>query len=162
MGSSVYDIEMARLSGKPERLSTYEGKVVMAVNVASKCGFTPQYAGLETLYERYSDRGFTVLGFPCNQFGRQEPGEAEQIEQFCRVNYGVTFPMFAKIDVKGPDQAPLYALLSRNADDAGKGGSVGWNFEKFLLDRGGNVTRRFRSRIKPEDPRVIEAIEALL
>src|SRR5215831_17789268 len=112
----IYDLELARLNGKAESLATYKGKVVMAVNVASKCGFTPQYAGLEKLYERYSDRGFTVLGFPCNQFGRQEPGEAEQIEQFCRVNYGVTFPMFAKIDVKGPDQAPLYALLSQNVD----------------------------------------------
>ncbi|HET7466445.1 MAG TPA: glutathione peroxidase [Candidatus Dormibacteraeota bacterium] len=158
----IYDIEMPRLSGKPESLSGYAGKVVMAVNTASKCGFTPQYAGLEKVYERFSDRGFTILGFPCNQFGRQEPGSAEQIEQFCRVNYGVTFPMFAKIDVKGADQHPLYALLTETPDDAGKAGNVGWNFEKFLIARDGTVTRRFRSRVKPEDPRVIEAIEALL
>ena len=158
----IYDIEMPRLSGKPESLSSYAGKVVMAVNTASKCGFTPQYAGLEKVYERFSDQGFTILGFPCNQFGRQEPGSAEQIEQFCRVNYGVTFPMFAKIDVKGADQHPLYALLTETPDDAGKAGNVGWNFEKFLIARDGSVTRRFRSRVKPEDPRVIEAIEALL
>lgn len=158
----IYDIEMPRLSGKPESLSSYAGKVVMAVNTASKCGFTPQYAGLEKVYGRFSDRGFTVLGFPCNQFGRQEPGSAEQIEQFCRVNYGVTFPMFAKIDVKGADQHPLYALLTDTPDDSGKAGNVGWNFEKFLIARDGTVTRRFRSRVKPEDPRVIEAIEGLL
>ena len=158
----IYDIEMPRLSGKPESLSSYAGKVVMAVNTASRCGFTPQYAGLEKVYERFSDRGFTVLGFPCNQFGRQEPGSAEQIEQFCRVNYGVTFPMFAKIDVKGADQHPLYALLTETPDDSGKAGNIGWNFEKFLIARDGTVTRRFRSRVKPEDPRVIEAIEGLL
>jgi glutathione peroxidase len=158
----IYDMEMPRLSGKTESLSTYAGKVVMAVNVASKCGFTPQYAGLESLYERYSERGFTILGFPCNQFGRQEPGSAEQIEEFCRINYGVTFPMFSKIDVKGADQHPLFALLTQTADDGGKAGSVGWNFEKFLLDREGNVVRRFRSRVKPEDARVTEAIEGLL
>ena len=158
----IYDLEMPRLSGKPERLSAYAGKVVMAVNTASKCGFTPQYAGLEKIFELYSDRGFTVLGFPCNQFGRQEPGSAEQIDEFCRINYGVTFPMFAKIDVKGADQHPLFALLTETPDDAGKAGNVGWNFEKFLVDRDGKVARRFRSRVKPEDPRVLEAIEALL
>jgi glutathione peroxidase len=158
----IYDLEMPRLNGRPESLATYRGKVVLAVNVASKCGFTPQYAGLESLYERYADRGFTVLGFPCNQFGRQEPGSAEQIEEFCRVNYGVTFPIFAKLDVKGADQSPLFAELTQTPDDAGKAGSVGWNFEKFLIDRQGNVTRRFRSRVKPEDTRVTEAIESLL
>jgi glutathione peroxidase len=159
---SVYDIELPRLNGKPESLSTYSGKVVMAVNVASRCGFTPQYAGLEALYERYSDRGFTVLGFPCNQFGHQEPGSAEQIQQFCKINYGVTFPLFSKLDVKGPGQHQLYELLSETPDDGGKAGNVGWNFEKFLVDRDGKVVRRFRSRVKPEDPRVVEAIEALL
>ncbi|HKW06033.1 MAG TPA: glutathione peroxidase [Candidatus Dormibacteraeota bacterium] len=158
----IYDLELPRLNGKPESLSAYKGKVVLAVNVASKCGFTPQYAGLEAIYERYSDRGFTVLGFPCNQFGRQEPGSAEQIQQFCQVNYGVTFPLFAKLDVKGPDQSPLFARLTESPDDAGKAGNVGWNFEKFLIDRDGKVVRRFRSRVKPEDARVTEAIEALL
>ena len=158
----IYDIEMPRLNGATESLATYAGKVVLAVNVASRCGFTPQYAGLEALYELYSDRGFTVLGFPCNQFGHQEPGSAEQIQQFCKINYGVTFPLFAKLDVKGANQHPLYTLLSETPDDGGKAGSVGWNFEKFLVDRTGNVTRRFRSRVKPEDSRVVEAIEALL
>ena len=162
MASSVYDIEMPRLSGKPESISTYSGKVVLAVNVASRCGFTPQYAGLEALYERYSDRGFTVLGFPCNQFGHQEPGNADQIQEFCKINFGVTFPLFAKLDVKGPEQHPLYALLSETPDDGGKAGNVGWNFEKFLVDREGKVTRRFRSRVKPDDARVVEAIESLL
>ena len=158
----IYDLELPRLNGRSESLSTYKGDVVLAVNVASKCGFTPQYAGLEAIYERYSDRGFKVLGFPCNQFGRQEPGSAEQIDQFCRINYGVTFPMFAKLDVKGPEQSPLFAELSQTPDDSGKAGSVGWNFEKFLIDREGKVVRRFRSRVKPEDPKVTEAIEALL
>ena len=158
----IYDLELPRLNGKPQSLSAYKGEVVLAVNVASKCGFTPQYAGLEAIYKRYSDRGFTVLGFPCNQFGRQEPGSAEQIQEFCKVNYGVTFPLFAKLDVKGPEQSPLYARLTQTPDDAGKAGNVGWNFEKFLIDREGNVVRRFRSRMKPEDPRVTQAIEALL
>lgn len=158
----IYDLEMRRLNGKPESLSTYKGDVVLAVNVASKCGFTPQYAGLEKIYERYSDRGFKVLGFPCNQFGRQEPGSAEQIQEFCQINYGVTFPMFAKLDVKGPEQSPLFAELTQTPDDSGKAGNVGWNFEKFLIDREGRVVRRFRSRVKPEDSRVTEAIEALL
>lgn len=158
----IYDLEMPRLNGKPESLSTYKGDVVLAVNVASKCGFTPQYAGLEKIYERYSDRGFKVLGFPCNQFGRQEPGSAEQIQEFCQINYGVTFPMFAKLDVKGPEQSPLFAELTQTPDDSGKAGNVGWNFEKFLIDREGRVVRRFRSRVKPEDSRVTEAIEALL
>ena len=158
----IYDLELPRLNGRPEALSNYKGDVVLAVNVASKCGFTPQYAGLEKIYERYSDRGFKVLGFPCNQFGRQEPGSAEQIQEFCQINYGVTFPMFAKLDVKGPEQSPLFAELTQTPDDSGKAGSVGWNFEKFLIDREGKVVRRFRSRVKPEDPKVIEAIEALL
>ena len=158
----IYDLELPRLNGRPESLSAYKGDVVLAVNVASKCGFTPQYAGLEKIYERYSDRGFKVLGFPCNQFGRQEPGSAEQIQEFCQINYGVTFPMFAKLDVKGPEQSPLFAELTQTPDDSGKAGNVGWNFEKFLIDREGKVVRRFRSRTKPEDPKVTEAIEALL
>lgn len=158
----IYDLEMARLNGRPESLSKYKGEVVLAVNVASKCGFTPQYGGLQSLYDRYGDRGFTVLGFPCNQFFNQEPGNAEQIQEFCQINYGVTFPLFEKLDVKGPNQHPLYAELAETADDAGKAGNVGWNFEKFLIDRDGKVVRRFRSKVTPEDPRVTEAIEALL
>jgi glutathione peroxidase len=130
------------------------------VNVASKCGNTPQYAGLQALYDKYSDRGFTVLGFPCNQFFGQEPGTAEQIQEFCTLNYGVTFPLFAKLDVKGDKQHPLYALLTESPDDAGKAGNVTWNFEKFLVGRDGRVLRRFRPKVLPEDPRVVEAIEA--
>jgi len=159
---SIHDIELPRLDGKPAHLSDYAGKVVLAVNVASKCGFTPQYAGLQALHDRYSERGFTVLGFPCNQFFNQEPGSAEQIEQFCSVNYGVSFPLFAKLDVKGGKQYTLYAILSESADDAGKNGNVAWNFEKFLVGRDGRVLRRFRSKTVPEDPKVIEAIESAL
>ncbi len=160
--SSIHRLELPRLSGKPESLGTYAGKVILAVNVASRCGFTPQYAGLQRLYDRFAGRGLMVLGFPSNQFGRQEPGSAEEIEQFCRVNYGVTFPMFAKLEVKGDDQSPLYGILMQAPDDAGKAGNVSWNFEKFLIDRQGQVRRRFRSRVKPEDPQVVQAIESLL
>jgi glutathione peroxidase len=159
---SIYDLELPRLSGKPETLSVYSGKVVLAVNVASKCGFTPQYAGLQALQDRYADRGFVVAGFPCNQFFHQEPGTAEQIQEFCSLNYGVTFPLFAKLDVKGPSQHPLYAILSESADDAGKAGNVSWNFEKFLIARDGRVARRFRSKLVPEDHRILDAIESLL
>jgi glutathione peroxidase len=159
---SVYDIELPRLSGKPAKLSEYAGKVVLAVNTASKCGLTPQYAGLQTLHDRYAARGFTVLGFPSNQFFNQEPGSAEQIEEFCTINYGVTFPMFAKLDVKGSNQHSLYEILTQFPDDTGKAGNVTWNFEKFLIGRDGRVVRRFRPKVLPEDPAVIEAIEALL
>jgi glutathione peroxidase len=155
-------VELSRLDGKPESLSAYSGKVVLAVNVASRCGFTPQYAGLQALQDRYSDRGFTVLGFPCNQFFHQEPGSAEQIQEFCSINYGVTFPLFAKLDVKGEGQHPLYSILTESADDSGKAGNVSWNFEKFLVGRDGHVVRRFRSKVVPEDPMLIEAIESLL
>ena len=159
---AVLDIEMPRLDGTPAKLSEYEGKVVLAVNVASKCGFTPQYTGLEALYEKYSPRGFTVLGFPCNQFFGQEPGSAEKIQEFCSLNYGVTFPLFSKLDVKGGNQHPLYSILTSISDDAGKAGNVGWNFEKFLVGKDGKVVRRFRTRVVPEDPKIAEAIEALL
>jgi glutathione peroxidase len=159
---SIHSVELPRLNGKPESLGVYAGKVVLAVNVASRCGFTPQYAGLEALYEKYADRGFTVLGFPCNQFLHQEPGTAEQIEEFCKVNFGVTFPLFAKLDVKGPEQHPLYAILSETDDDAGKAGAVRWNFEKFLVDRDGRPVRRFRSKVTPQDPQLVEAVESLL
>jgi glutathione peroxidase len=159
---TIYDIELPTLSGKPESLGTYAGKVVLAVNVASKCGLTPQYAGLQALQDKYSARGFTVLGFPSNQFFNQEPGNAEQIQSFCSVNYGVTFPLFAKLDVKGSKQHPLYAILSDFPDDSGKAGNVTWNFEKFLVGRDGRVVKRFRPKVVPEDPRVTEAIESLL
>jgi glutathione peroxidase len=159
---AIYEVELSRLDGKPESLSAYSGKVVLAVNVASRCGFTPQYAGLQALQERYSDRGFTVLGFPCNQFFHQEPGSADQIQEFCSINYGVTFPLFAKLDVKGEGQHPLYSILTESPDDSGKAGNVRWNFEKFLVGRDGRVVRRFRSKVVPEDPMLIEAIESLL
>jgi glutathione peroxidase len=159
---SIHEIELPRLDGKPAHLSEYAGKVVLAVNVASKCGFTPQYAGLQALHDRYSARGFTVLGFPSNQFFNQEPGSAEQIQEFCNLNYGVSFPLFAKLDVKGGKQHPLYAILSESADDSGKNGNVAWNFEKFLVGRDGRVLRRFRSKTVPEDPKVAEAIESAL
>jgi glutathione peroxidase len=159
---SIHEVELPRLNGKPESLSAYSGKVVLAVNVASRCGFTPQYAGLQALQDRYADRGFTVLGFPSNQFFHQEPGTAEQIQEFCSLNYGVTFPLFAKLDVKGEGQHPLYSLLSETPDDSGKAGNVSWNFEKFLVGRDGHVVRRFRSKVTPEDPRIVEALEALL
>ena len=149
LSRSIYEIELPRLNGRQESLSAYAGKVVLAVNVASRCGFTPQYAGLEALHERYPTNDFTVLGFPCNQFLHQEPGTAEEIEQFCSVNFGVTFPLFAKLDVKGPNQHPLYAILTELPDDAGKAGAVAWNFEKFLIDREGHAVHRFRSKVAP-------------
>ena len=147
-------------SFKASRLNS--GEVLLAVNVASRCGFTPQYAGLQALQDRYADRGLVVVGFPCNQFSHQEPGTAEEIQEFCSINYGVTFPLFAKLDVRGANQHPLYAILSESADDSGKAGNVSWNFEKFLIGRDGRVARRFRSKVVPEDPRIVEAIETLL
>jgi glutathione peroxidase len=162
VGQSIYQVELPRLNGKLESLSVYSGKVVLAVNVASRCGFTPQYAGLQALQDRYADRGFVVVGFPCNQFFHQEPGTAEQIQEFCSLNYGVTFPLFAKLDVKGERQHALYAIFSESADDSGKAGNVSWNFEKFLVGRDGRVARRFRSKVVPQDPRIVDAIESLL
>jgi glutathione peroxidase len=159
---TIHDIELPTLGGKAESLGAYAGKVVLAVNVASKCGLTPQYAGLQALQDKYSARGFTVLGFPSNQFFNQEPGNADQIQSFCSVNYGVTFPLFAKLDVKGSKQHPLYAILSDFPDDSGKAGDVTWNFEKFLVGRDGRVVRRFRPKVVPEDPKIVEAIESLL
>jgi glutathione peroxidase len=158
----MYDIELPRLDGKPAKLSAYAGKVVLAVNVASRCSLTPQYAGLQALNDRYAERGFRVLGFPSNQFFNQEPGSSEEIQEFCSLNYGVTFPLFAKLDVKGDSQHPLYAILTETPDDSGKAGNVKWNFEKFLVGRDGRVVRRFRSKVVPEDPQLIEAIESLL
>ena len=159
---SIHEVSLPRLSGEPASLAEYDGQVVPAVNVASKCGFTPQYAGLQALHDRYSRRGFTVLGFPCNQFHGQEPGTAEQIQEFCSLNYGVSFPLHEKLDVKGDHQHQLYEILTEAADDSGKAGNVGWNFEKFLVGKDGRVVRRFRTKVTPEDPRIAEAIEALL
>ena len=159
---SVYDIPLTTLDGQPASLAEHKGEVMLAVNVASKCGFTPQYSALQALYEKYADQGFAVLGFPCNQFLFQESGSADQIATFCSANYGVTFPMFEKLKVKGRDQHPLYAELTKATDDNGKAGNVKWNFEKFLINREGEIVGRFRSKVKPDDPSVVSAIEAAL
>jgi glutathione peroxidase len=156
---SLYDIPLTTLAGKSATLAEHRGEVLLAVNVASKCGFTPQYEGLEKLHETYAARGFAVLGFPCNQFLFQEKGSADEIAQFCSLTYGVTFPMFAKLNVRGRQQHPLYAQLT-NGD--GRGGGVRWNFEKFLISRDGEVIAHWRSTTTPEDPAVTSAIEAAL
>jgi glutathione peroxidase len=160
---SVRDISVRTLAEVPTTLGELAGdKATLVVNVASKCGMTPQYAGLVRLQERYGDRGFTVVGVPCNQFGGQEPGSAEQIAEFCVTTYGVDFPLLEKADVNGEGRHPLYATLVSAADASGNAGDVQWNFEKFLLDREGNVVARFRTRTEPEDPAVIEAIEKVV
>lgn len=143
------DFSAATLTGDRQDLSAYDGQVVLVVNTASKCGFTPQYAGLEELQQSYADRGFTVLGFPCNQFGEQEPGEAEEIGAFCEKNYGVSFPMFAKVDVNGDDAHPLFAWL-RDQKSGLLGGRIKWNFTKFLIGRDGQVLSRYAPTTKPE------------
>ncbi|MDG4774302.1 glutathione peroxidase [Solwaraspora sp. WMMD792] len=158
----IYDIPLTTLAGQPGSLGDYAGKALLVVNVASKCGLTPQYAGLEQLHERYADRGFSVVGFPCNQFGGQEPGSAEEIQEFCSATYGVTFPMFAKIEVNGPGRHPVYAELTETADADGTAGDIQWNFEKFLIAPDGRVVGRFRPRVEPTDDAVVTAIEAQL
>ncbi len=159
---SLYEYPVATLSGEPGSLATYAGKAVLVVNVASKCGLTPQYEGLEKLQERYEGRGFTVVGFPCNQFMGQEPGSAEEIQEFCSTTYGVTFPMFEKIDVNGEDQHPIYAELTKVADAEGHTGDIRWNFEKFLLSPEGEVIHRYAPLVEPEDPALVADIEAAL
>ena len=158
---SLYDIPLTTLDGTPTSLKDYEGQVVMVVNVASKCGYTPQYAGLEKLYEKYADQGFTILGFPCNQFLFQEPGGADSITA-CSTSYGVTFPIMEKVAVRGRKQHPLYAELVKSKTAEGKGGGVKWNFEKFLIGRDGQVVGRFRTKVEPLDPSVTEAVEKAL
>jgi glutathione peroxidase len=150
------------LDGSDTTVNAYAGQALLVVNVASQCGFTRQYAGLEALHERYRDRGLTVVGVPCNQFGAQEPGTAEEIAEFCQVNFGVTFPLLAKTDVNGPDRHPLFARLTEVADATGKAGDVTWNFEKFLVSPQGEVVGRFRTKIEPDDPELVAAIEAVL
>jgi glutathione peroxidase len=150
---------MKSLAGKEVDLAQYRGKVVMIVNVASKCGLTPQYKQLQAIHEKYSKEGLAILGFPCNQFGHQEPGTAQEIRKFCRVNYGVSFDMFAKIEVNGKGACPLYKYL-KSLSTAPKGpGEISWNFEKFILDRNGEVIARFAPPTKPDDPEVIKVIE---
>ncbi|HEX3824175.1 MAG TPA: glutathione peroxidase [Mycobacteriales bacterium] len=159
---SLYEIPLTTIDGKPATLAEHSGEVMLAVNVASKCGFTPQYTALQALQQTYADRGFTVLGFPCNQFLFQENGSEEQIATFCSATYGVSFPMFAKLKVRGRGQHPLYAELTKTEDVNGKAGGVKWNFEKFLINRDGEVVGRFRSKTTPDDPAVLSAIESAL
>jgi len=154
--SSVHEFTLNSIDGRPAPLSAYQGKVVLIVNVASRCGFTPQYAGLEALYEKYKDRGFVILGFPANNFGGQEPGTNEEIKTFCSTKYNVTFPMYSKISVKGDDKAPLYQFLTAT------GGEIQWNFTKFLVDKDGKVVARFEPKATPESPDVTGAIEKAL
>lgn len=156
-----YDIDLRTLEGEPTSLAEYEGEALLIVNVASKCGLTPQYAELQALHDKYADRGFAVLGFPCNQFGAQEPGSAEEIREFCSTSYNVTFPIFEKLNVNGPNRHPLYTQLTAVADANGEAGDIQWNFEKFLVTPDGAV-RRFRPKTKPSDPALTQAIEAAL
>jgi glutathione peroxidase len=158
----LYDIEISTLSDQPTKLGEYRGKAILAVNVASKCGLTPQYTQLEALQKKYADKGFTVLGFPCNQFGGQEPGSPEEIQTFCSTNYGVTFPLTEKIDVNGDGRHPVYQVLTDVADADGNAGDIQWNFEKFVISADGGTITRFRPQTKPDDPKVIAAIEAAL
>jgi glutathione peroxidase len=159
---SIYDNPVQALGGGDADLHDHEGQVALIVNVASKCGLTPQYEGLERLQKTYGDRGFTVLGFPSNQFLGQEPGTSEEIATFCSTTYGVTFPMFEKVDVNGPDRTPLYAELTEAADAAGDAGDVQWNFEKFLVAPGGAILGRFRPQTEPEAEEITALIEANL
>ncbi len=157
---NISDISVKDMNDKVVNLSSYKGKVLLIVNVASKCGFTPQYKGLEELYKRYKDKGFEILGFPCNDFGHQEPGTNAEIKQFCTSKYDVTFKLFDKIKVLGPEKSPLYAKLTDN-DITGKS-DIGWNFEKFLIDRDGNIVARFRSKVTPLSEAITSAIEKQL
>ena len=156
------DIALTTLDGRPTTFAELADGAALVVNVASKCGLTPQYTALEQLAKDYGQRGLTVIGVPCNQFMGQEPGTAEEIQTFCSANYGVTFPLLAKTDVNGPDRHPLYAELTNTPDDSGEAGDVQWNFEKFLLTPGGEVVNRFRPRTVPDAPEVVAAIEAVL
>jgi len=160
--TSLTDIALTTLDGRPTTLAELADGAALVVNVASKCGLTPQYTALEQLAKDYGDRGLTVIGVPCNQFMGQEPGSAEEIATFCSTNYGVTFPLLAKTDVNGDDRHPLYAELTKAADESGEAGDIQWNFEKFLLAPGGQVVNRFRPRTVPDAPEVIAAIEAAL
>jgi glutathione peroxidase len=158
---SINDEKIKTLQGEPTSLSELGGGSMLLVNVASRCGLTPQYASLEQLQETYGQRGFTVVGFPCNQFGGQEPGTADDIEAFCSTTYGVTFPLTEKIEVNGPDRHPIYQELTAVADAEGHRGDIRWNFEKFLVDPSGTVTR-YPPTVTPDDPALVEAIEASL
>ena len=160
--SSVYDFTLTSIDGKTAPLAAYKGKVLLLVNVASKCGFMPQYAALESVYEKYKDQGFVIAGFPANNFGSQEPGTNAEIETFCSRTYHVTFPMYGKISVAGSDKAPLYRFLTDKTAHPQTGGEIRWNFTKFLVDRTGRIVARFEPSVTPDSPEVIAAIEAAL
>ena len=160
--SSLYDIPVNTLSGDAGSLAEHKGKALLIVNVASRCGLTPQYTGLEALHEQYGDRGFAVVGFPCNQFGAQEPGSPDEIATFCSTTYGVTFPLYEKIDVNGEDRHDIYDELTKAADVEGYSGDIRWNFEKFLVSPTGEIVARFSPIVTPEAPELVDAIEAAL
>ncbi|MGP3927964.1 glutathione peroxidase [Streptomyces sp. 8N616] len=159
---SIYEIPLRTLSGEPTTLAEHRGKALLIVNVASKCGLTPQYTGLEQLHEHFAGRGFSVLGVPCNQFAGQEPGTSEEIAEFCSATYGVTFPLLEKAEVNGEGRHPLYAELVKTPDAEGAAGDIQWNFEKFLVSPAGEVVGRFRPRTEPEDAALVSAVEAQL
>src|SRR5271165_1061037 len=159
---TIYDTKIHTLAGDPADLGDYKGKTLLLVNVASKCGLTPQYEGLERLQKTYGDRGFSVIGFPCNQFMGQEPGTSEEIAQFCSATYGVTFPLMEKIEVNGDARHPIYEELTQKQDAEGKAGDITWNFEKFLVSPKGDVVARYRPQVEPEDPAIVGDIEAQL
>jgi glutathione peroxidase len=158
--ASIYDISVKDIDGKNVSLGDYKGKVILIVNVASKCGFTPQYKALEATYEKYKDKGFVILGFPCNQFANQEPGTDEEIKQFCTSKYFITFPLFDKIEVNGANRHPLYQILA--GADSPFPGNIGWNFTKFVIGKDGKIVNRFESKITPDSPQVTGAIESAL
>ncbi len=159
---SMYEFEMKDIDGNSVKLDAYKGKVVMIVNTASKCGLTPQYEGLQALYDEYKDKGFTILGFPANNFMGQEPGTEKEIKEFCTLKYKVTFPMFAKISVKGTDQNSFYTFLTNKESNPGFDGDITWNFEKFVVDKSGKVIARFSPKITPDDPKIAVTIENAL
>ena len=161
-GKTISDFELDTIDGAAKKLSDYSGQVLLLVNVASKCGLTPHYQGLQELYEHNQARGFSVLGFPCNQFGGQEPGSNAQVKSFCATTYGVTFPMFAKLDVNGAGRAPLYAWLTGEHTSPDGPGDIAWNFTKFVIGRDGSVKARFNPRVEPSDPALRGAIESAL
>jgi glutathione peroxidase len=157
--SSIYDVSVTTAKGESTQLDSYKGSALLIVNLASKCGFTPQYKGLQELYEAYKDQGLLILGFPCNDFGGQEPGTMEEIQEFCSVNYGVNFPLFEKVNILGEDKHPLYQWLTTNSEPEG---DVKWNFEKFLIGKQGQLISRYSSKVTPEDSELRADIEAAL
>lgn len=156
LNKNIYDISVKTMDGEVKKLSDYKGKVILIVNVASKCGYTPQYEGLENIYQKYSSKGFEVLGFPCNDFGEQEPGTNDEIRTFCETKYNVTFPVFDKVTILGSEKDPLYERLTNNSEPQG---DVSWNFEKFLIDKNGDIAGRYKSKVKPESEELLSAIE---